>query len=71
MREQKEIRLFFSWQSDRMESKKIIQTELQKVTKRLVADGIVLFVDQDTRDRIGTEKIEASVLQKYVIVISL
>lgn len=61
---QKEIRLFFSWQSDRVESKKIIQTELQKVTKRLVADGIVLFVDQDTRDRIGTEKIEVSVLQK-------
>lgn len=64
MTEQKEIRLFFSWQSDKVESKKIIQTELQKVTKRLVADGIVLYVDQDTRDRIGTEKIEASVLQK-------
>lgn len=64
MREQREIRLFFSWQSDRMESKKIIQTELQKVTKRLVSDYIVLSVDQDTRDRIGTEKIETSVLQK-------
>lgn len=24
----------------------------------------MLYVDQDTRDRIGTEKIEASVLQK-------
>ena len=64
MSEPREIRLFFSWQSDKEESKKIIQTELQKVTKRLVADGIVLFVDQDTRDRIGTEKIEVSVLQK-------
>ena len=64
MSEQKEIRLFFSWQSDRTESKKIIQTELQKVTRRLVADGIVLYVDQDARDRIGIEKIETSVLQK-------
>jgi hypothetical protein len=64
MIEPKEIRLFFSWQSDRVESKKIIQAELQKATKRLVADGIVLYVDQDTRDRIGIEKIETSVLQK-------
>ena len=64
MTEQKKIRLFFSWQSDKMDCKKIIQTELQKVTNRLGADGIVLIVDQDTRNRIGTEKIEASVLQK-------
>lgn len=64
MSEQKEIRLFFSWQSDKAESKKIIQTELKKVSKRLVADDVVLIVDQDTRDRIGIEKIETTVLQK-------
>ncbi len=64
MIEQKKIRIFFSWQSDKGESKKTIQTELKNVKKRLVADGIVLIVDQDTRDRIGTEKIEVSVLQK-------
>jgi len=58
------VSLFFSWQSDRKEIRSAIFAELRKVKKQLAQDGIELIVDQDTRERKGTEKIDVALLRK-------
>lgn len=57
-------RLFFSWQSDKKEIKKIIMDALLEVRKTLKAKSINLVLDQDTRDRIGKRDIKTDVLNK-------
>lgn len=59
-----EFILFYSWQSDNKDSKRIIDSALNKVKEELKEEGIVLRVDQDTRDREGTENIDSSVLDR-------
>lgn len=59
-----EYRLFFSWQNDRKDTKAIINSALKKAKNKLKADGIDLFIDQDTRERVGKRNIEAEVLEK-------
>ena len=56
--------LFFSWQSDKPEAKRIISRALKDVQKQLASEGVELTVDQDTRERIGTEDIASTVLKK-------
>ena len=60
------FRVFFSWQSDRIEVKKAIYRELDVVAKKLYKEGVNLIVDHDTRDRVGTQDINAEVLQKIL-----
>lgn len=60
------FRVFFSWQSDKIGIKKDIHRELDAVAKKLQKDGINLIIDHDTRDRIGTQNINAEVLQKIL-----
>lgn len=60
----KEYRLFFSWQSDRKDTKKIIRKALDKAKKELESQDIELYIDQDTRDRVGKKDIKQEVLQK-------
>lgn len=57
-------RLFYSWQNDNKDTKKTIQRALNAVVKRFEAEEIELFVDQDTRERVGKRNIEAEVLEK-------
>ena len=60
------FRVFFSWQSERIEVKKAIHRELDVVAKKLYKEGVNLIVDHDTRDRVGTQDINAEVLQKIL-----
>ena len=57
-------RLFYSWQNDRKETKSVIMSALKNVKDRLAKEGIDLFLDQDTRERIGKRNIDAEVLEK-------
>ncbi len=59
-----EYRLFFSWQNDRKDTKTLIHTALEKVKSKLKTKGIDLFLDQDTRERVGKRNIDAEVLDK-------
>lgn len=59
-----QYRLFFSWQSDRKDIKKIIKAALKTAKDKLLKDGIDLFVDEDTRERVGKRNIDAEVLEK-------
>lgn len=59
-----QYRLFFSWQNDRKDTKKIIKAALKKAKTILFEDGIELFVDEDTRERVGKRNIDAEVLEK-------
>lgn len=60
----KSYRLFYTWQNDRKDTKKIIQNALTEACKILAKEGIELYIDQDTRDRKGKKKIEEEVLAK-------
>ena len=59
-----EYRLFYSWQNDRKDTKKIITAALKTAAEILLQDGIVLKVDEDTRERVGKRNIDAEVLEK-------
>ena len=59
-----EYRLFYSWQNDRKDTKKIIKAALKTAAEILLQDGIVLKVDEDTRERVGKRNIDAEVLEK-------
>ena len=59
-----EYRLFFSWQNDRKDTKAIINSALKRAKNKLKANGIDLFIDQDTRERVGKRNIDAEVLEK-------
>lgn len=59
-----QYRLFFSWQSDRKDTKRIIKAALKTAKDKLLKDGIDLFVDEDTRERVGKRNIDAEVLEK-------
>lgn len=59
-----QYRLFFSWQNDRKDTKKLIMGALRKVETQLKAECIDLFIDQDTRERVGKRNIDAEVLEK-------
>ena len=59
-------RLFFSWQNDRKDTKSIIHSVLNKVSKKFQSEGIDLIIDQDTRDRVGKRKIDTEVLEKIL-----
>lgn len=60
----KTYRLFFSWQSDRGETKKIIFKVLYAISEELKREGIDLVIDHDTRERTGKKKIEDDVISK-------
>lgn len=60
------FRVFFSWQSDRIDVKKAIQRELDTIAKKLEKEDINLIIDHDTRDRVGTQNIDVEVLQKIL-----
>lgn len=57
-------RLFFSWQNDRKDTKSIVFSALRKAAKHLATEGIELFIDQDTRERVGKRNIATEVLEK-------
>lgn len=57
-------RLFFSWQNDRKDTKSIVFSALRKAAKHLATEGIELFIDQDTRERLGKRNIATEVLEK-------
>ena len=56
--------LFFSWQSDKPEARKIIKEKLRDVKSELEKADVCLIIDQDTRDRVGTKQIDQTVLNK-------
>ena len=60
----KKYTLFYSWQTDRGDTKRIINNTLKKVHDSLEEEGIDLYIDQDTRDRIGTVNINEKVISK-------
>jgi len=57
-------KLFFSWQSDRKDTKSMIFCALNRAKQELYQKGIVLEIDQDTRNRTGKRKIEDEVIYK-------
>lgn len=59
-----QYRLFFSWQNDRKDTKKVINGALRKVAEQLKKEGLELLIDQDTRERVGKRNIDAEVLEK-------
>lgn len=59
-----QYRLFFSWQNDCKKTKSIINSALKNAVKKLAVEGIELFIDQDTRNRVGKRNIDAEVLEK-------
>ena len=59
-----QYRLFFSWQNDRKDTKVIINAALKKAKNKLKVEGVDLFIDQDTRERVGMRNIDAEVLEK-------
>ena len=56
--------MFFSWQNDRKDTKSIVFSALRKAAKQLATEGIELFIDQDTRERVGKRNIATEVLEK-------
>lgn len=60
----KNYSLFYSWQSDKQEAKNIITKVLKRAQAQLLEESIELIIDQDTRERIGTEDIASTVLRK-------
>ena len=60
----KKYSLFYSWQSDKHDVKNIIAKALRRIQNRFLTEGIELIIDQDARERIGTEDIAVSVLNK-------
>ena len=64
MRNIKSYRLFFSWQSDRGDTKNIIFNVLYAISEKLKSEGIDLVIDHDTRERTGKKKIEDDVISK-------
>lgn len=60
----KQYRLFFSWQNDRKATKTVILKALRNVEAQLKTEGLELFIDQDTRERVGKRNIDAEVLEK-------
>lgn len=56
--------LFFTWQSDRMDVKRMIDQKLRDIKAELEKIDICLILDQDTRGRLGTENIDQTVLAK-------
>jgi hypothetical protein len=60
----KHFKLFFSWQSDRPDVRKIIRDAIDNAVRLLEKEGIHVYVDQDTRDRTGTSSIDSEVLNK-------
>lgn len=60
----KNYSLFYSWQSDKPEARAIITKVLKRVQTQLLEENIELIIDQDTRERVGTEDIAATVLKK-------
>lgn len=59
-----EINIFFSWQSDKPEVRKIVFKELNCVQRLLIEEGIQLNLEQDTRGRTSAEDIDVAVLEK-------
>ena len=57
-------RLFFSWQSDRKDTKTMIFNALNRAKQEFAKNGIILEIDQDTRNRTGKRKIEDEVIYK-------
>lgn len=57
-------KVFYSWQSDKVKVRRSIFRELKKVQKSLLKEGLVLHIEQDTSERIGTKNIEEEVLHK-------
>ena len=45
--------LFFTWQSDRMDVKRMIDQKLRDIKAELEKIDICLILDQDTRGRLG------------------
>lgn len=60
----KTYKLFYSWQTDKPAAKRMIRKALDNAKSRLLAKGIEIYIDQDTRDRIGTTSIDSEVLKK-------
>ena len=60
----KRYTLFYSWQSDKPEVRKIIRKAIDDAVRRLKGDGYDIHVDQDTRNSIGTQNIGTAVLEK-------
>jgi len=56
--------LFYSWQSDRKDTKELIKKTLFDAKKTFETEGITLEIDEDTRKRTGKRNIDAEVLQK-------
>lgn len=57
-------RLFFSWQADRPDVRNTIRKAIDESIRLLKKDGLDVYVDQDTRDRTGTQDIGAEVQNK-------
>ena len=60
----KRYTLFYSWQSDKPEVRKIIWKAINDAVRQLKGDGYDIHVDQDTRNSIGTQNIGTAVLEK-------
>ena len=60
----KQYRLFFSWQNDKKDIRKVISSALEKAVQKFALEGIELIIDQDTRGRVGKRNIATEVLDK-------
>lgn len=59
-----EIKLFYSWQSDKKDASKILEAALRTAKDKLKKEGISLHIDKDTRDVGGSPEIREEILNK-------
>lgn len=64
MEELNQIKLFYSWQSDNVEQKKLIRKALTRSKTNLTKKGIKLEIDSDARDEPGSPYIPHSIFHK-------
>lgn len=59
-----QITIFFSWQMDNKNEKKLIKTALDKVVKQLKKEGYNIKIEQDMRDTSGSSDIPETLFKK-------
>lgn len=60
------IRIFYSWQSDRNESKKSIWKALNELEKELKKEGKTLIIESDSREMPGSQDIPNNLFRKIM-----
>lgn len=61
---QAQFKLFYSWQSDRKDTKKYIDNALGKAEKKLRVNNVNILIDKDTKGVLGAPNIATTIFEK-------